>query len=136
MSYEKRVGERIEVGDLLVRWCHVNAPGKRNKRGRGPRSNDADAVDAYMRNVSASGAGILAAADDSITPGTAVEVQIGPECAFVGRVKRIVPTSDDGWWYYGVEVADENEGFRSWMSGLLDTHRNSVITESHWRSSF
>lgn len=136
MPYEKRVGERIEVGDLRVRWRHVHGPRKRHKRAKRGRKHDLEHGDAYMRNVSASGAGISAPPDDSTAPGTVVEVQIGPENSFVGRVTRIVPTFDVGWWYYGVEIADESQGFRDWLHGLLDIRRNNVITESHWRSSF
>ncbi|MGI9579249.1 MAG: PilZ domain-containing protein [Microthrixaceae bacterium] len=137
MSYEKRVGERIEVGDLRVRWRHLHATPKkpRGRRRRG-RNEDVDDADAHMRNVSASGAGIVAHTDDSITQGTAVEVHVAPEATFVGRVRRVIPTSDPGWCYYGVEIADESEGFREWIQKLLDQRRNSVITESHWRSSF
>jgi hypothetical protein len=89
-----------------------------------------------MRDVSASGVGIVARADESIGTGSAVEVHVDPEASFVARVRRIVPTSDPGWWLYGVEITEETEAFRNWMRNLLDLHRDSSITESHWRSAY
>ena len=136
MPYEKRVGERIEVGDLRVRWTHVHGR-RKTETGRRKKRKDAqvDHEDAYMRNVSASGAGIVAPSDQSIGPGTAVEVEVAPGTKFVARVRRIVPTSDEGWWFYGVEVAEDTSAYRDWMKDLLDLRREGIITESHWRSA-
>jgi hypothetical protein len=136
VSYEKRIGQRIEVGDMHVRWSQLHARGGQPKRrSRRHSKSDVDHEDAYLRNVSASGAGIVARADESVASGTAVEVHVDAEASFVGRVRRIVPTTDPGFWFYGVEIAEGTEAFRAWLNSLLDAKRDTVITESHWRSA-
>ena len=92
MPYEKRVGERIELGDMPVRWSRV--PGTPKPKGpprKRDRQHDVDHTEVYFRDISASGAGMVAPADDSITTGTILAVRVGPENSFVGRVKRVMP---------------------------------------------
>ena len=139
MSYEKRIGERIHVGDIRVRWSHLHANGahRTQRKGHGKRQSEehVEHEDAYLRNVSASGAGIVARADETITLGSAVQVCVDAEASFVAKVRRLVPTSDPRYWLYGVEITEQTDGFRSWLRELLDVRREGVITESHWRSA-
>ncbi len=139
MSYEKRIGERIHVGDVRVRWSHLNAnrAQRPQKKGRGKQrpGEHVDHEDAYLRNVSASGAGIVARADAAIAPGSAVQVSVDAEVSFVAKVRRVIPTSDPGYCLYGVEITEQTEGFLEWLRELLDQRREGVITESHWRSA-
>jgi hypothetical protein len=136
VSYEKRIGERIHVGDVRVRWSHLNAnrAQRPQKKGRGKR-RPGEHVDAYLRNVSASGAGIVARADEAVAPGSAVQVSVDAEASFVAKVRRVIPTSDPGYCLYGVEITEQTEGFLGWLRELLDQRREGVITESHWRSA-
>ena len=139
MSYEKRIGERIHVGDVRVRWSHLNANRAQGpqKKGHGKRRREehVDHEDAHLRNVSASGAGIVARADETIAPGSAVQVCVDAEASFVAKVRRVIPTSDPRYSLYGVEITEQTDGFREWLRELLDQQREGVITESHWRSA-
>ncbi|MCP4436135.1 MAG: PilZ domain-containing protein [Actinomycetia bacterium] len=133
MSYEKRVGERMDVGDLRVRWTRNDPEPRRRRRRKGPVAQPGHA---YLRNVSASGAGVVAPTDPTLTPGKAVEVHVDDNAYFVARIRRVIPTTDAGWCFYGIEIADESPGFREWLTRMLDINRESVITESHWRSAY
>jgi hypothetical protein len=137
MSYEKRVGQRMDLGDMTVQWTPLGQQGEhaapRPKRRQKP---EPVTVQGYLRNVSASGVGVVAPADDSIAPGSRVEVRFDPDTAFVGRVRRVLPTAESSWRFYGVEIAEQSPAFGQWLADLLDMHRGGIVTESHWRSSF
>ena len=52
MSYEKRIGERIHVGDIRVRWSHLHANGahRTQRKGHGKRRSEehVEHEDAYL----------------------------------------------------------------------------------------
>ncbi len=132
MSYEKRVGQRMPAGDRKITWHLADGkPPKSNGRRRGSDGPEP----AYLRNVSATGAAVVAPNDENLARGAQVRVEVESGAVFVGRVRRVVVTDDPDWAYYGIEFIDETPELREWLREMMEESRGDVIKETDWRSA-
>ena len=130
-GFERRVGERFEVGDIKVLWTVPK--GARPKRAERKLLGER-ATTAHLRNVSMSGAGILAVPNDSLAPGSPVEVHLDEETYFIGRIKRVLPTLDDAWKFYGILYLEVSPNYQLWLNTIVNYQRVH-LTEKSWRKA-
>lgn len=132
MPFERRIGERFDVGDIPVTW-RSSRPLKLTRAQR--KALDPNLHDkGYLRNVSMSGAAVLAAANPSLGSGSTVEVHLDRDVWFQARIRRVLVSSDPTWAYYGVAYVQVSEAFQTWLNSLVN-RRRVELTETAWRRS-
>lgn len=134
MDLDARIGQRFELHGVSARWePHADTewitrlrmargePGTANAchNGRGGVAGN----NAIIENVSVSGAGILAPADQRSARDTNVTVTLGPGVGFDATIRRVLPADELGWAYFGVEFTTMSEGFRHWLDHVVESHR-------------
>jgi hypothetical protein len=130
MPFERRIGERFDVGDIPVTWRSPR-PLKLTRAQR--RALDPAVRDrGYVRNVSMSGAAVLAAANPALGAGSTVEVHLDRDRWFQARIRRVLASSDPAWAYYGVVYVQVSEAFQLWLNTLVN-RRRAELTETVWR---
>jgi hypothetical protein len=130
MPFERRIGERFDVGGIPVGW-QTSRPAKLTRAQRKQLDPRIGAT-ASLRSASMSGAAILAGSDPALGPGTSVEVHLDAERWFLSRIRRVLVSSEPGWSYYGVLYVQVSEAYQVWLNTLVD-HRRAELTESTWR---
>jgi len=128
MSFEKRIGERILVTGVDVGWATSLDRSRRLRRRKVPPTR------ATIRDVSMSGAGVLAPSAPSLSPGHVVQGDADDHGTFVARVKRRTETDEPTRTYYGIEFLELSEEFQDWLNDLLGEARPNR-TEEVWRHS-
>jgi hypothetical protein len=132
MPFERRIGERFDVGDVPVRW-RTSRPVKLTRAQR--RKMDPGLADtAYLRNASMSGAAILAGSNPAFGSGTTVEVRLDADAWFLARVRRVLVSSDPRWSYYGLVYTQVSDAYQMWLNTLVDRQR-AELTEHTWRTA-
>ena len=123
---ERRVGRRIEVDPVPVRWRVV----AKDLKGRRRRAANRKAQLATLLEMSMSGLLIEAPASDDLTVGRIVGVEIDD---VVGRVKirRIDARAGSPTWRYGVEMIDATSPFTAYVQGALAGIANA--SAERWR---
>lgn len=91
----RRLGERRPVEPTQIQW-NIPAPGWRQ------RFKKLEPQTGLLRDVSVTGAAVVAPADENIARGSEVRVSFRWIEGLV-RVKRIDPDADGSRWIYGVE---------------------------------
>lgn len=134
MDFDARIGQRFDVHGVSAHWePHADMEWiARLRRARGESeapTGDHSASDrlaganAIIENVSVSGAGILAPADQRSVVDTNVTVTLGPGSAFDAKICRILPSDEVGWAYFGVEFTNVSEVFRHWLDHVIESYR-------------
>lgn len=133
MEFDARIGQRFDVQGVSARWePHGDsewitrlrrARGESDPHGVEQASDHLSAANAIVENVSVSGAGLLAPADQRSVVDTSVTVTLGPGCSFDARIRRILPCDEVGWAYFGVEFTTMSEVFRNWLDHVIQSHR-------------
>lgn len=129
-GFERRIGERFEVGDIPVKWS-TSRPVKMTRARRKQLDTSIMGV-GYLRNVSMSGAAVVSAHDETLGPGAVVQITLDDSCSFVGRIKRIMKTEDPRWTFYGILYLEVSESYQTWLNTLLNYQR-AELTEKTWR---
>lgn len=134
MDFEARIGQRFDVHGVSAHWePHADTEWiARLRRARGEpgtTTGDHSATDrsvgtnAIIENVSVSGAGVLAPADQRSVVDTNVTVTLGPGSTFDAKICRILPSDEVGWAYFGVEFTTMSDLFRHWLDHVIESHR-------------
>ncbi len=112
----RRLGERLDLGEVLLSWrVDEVIPGRLKDKPRPPEIG-------RLIDVSVSGAAIVAPASSDLRPGRPVVIRLDGADAVV-RIRRIAEFGDDAWRIYGVEFIDVDLAFRDWINALLDARR-------------
>lgn len=134
MDFDARIGERFDVRGVSAHWeCHAGSEWTtRLRRARGEPDIGSDhhhaldgpaVTNAIIENVSVSGAGVLAPADQRSVIDTNVTVTLGPDATFDATICRILPSDEVGWAYFGVEFTTMSDAFRHWLDQVIESHR-------------
>lgn len=131
MDFDARIGQRFDVHGVSARWePHADSEWVariRTARGESTATTGAHhgtpGHNATIENVSVSGAGVRAPADQRSLRETNVTVTLGPGSTFDATIRRILPVDDLGWAYFGVEFTVMSEVFRHWLDHVIESHR-------------
>ncbi|MCZ7630113.1 MAG: PilZ domain-containing protein [Microthrixaceae bacterium] len=144
MDFDARIGQRFDVHGVSARWePHADTEWVarlRTARGETTGANTGHSAhhavgchNATIENVSVSGAGIVAPADQRSVRNTSVTVTLGPGSTFDATIRRVLPCDDLGWAYFGVEFTTMTDVFRNWLDHVIESHRgvHSVRPTQH-----
>lgn len=145
MDFDARIGQRFDVQGVDAHWePHADMEWvRRLARARGEEhegpglgtGGSAGSVNARIVNVSVSGAGVLAPAhprsvvDTKVTITLAWEaapapgVALAPGTSFEAVIRRIQPSEEIGWAYYGVEYTSMSGPFMQWLDNFIECER-------------
>jgi hypothetical protein len=119
----RRLGERILVGDVFLRWRLDEVVTTRF------RTRPRDPSVARLLDVSVSGARVVAAAATDLRRGSVVLVELGDARAVL-RIRWIENFGDEEWRTYGTEFVSMDHTFRDWINHLLDGQRPHVLVDA------
>lgn len=89
-----------------------------------PRLGDPIAfANARIENISVSGAGVLAPAHPRCAVETLVTVTLAPGVSFEGIIRRVHPSDEVGWAYYGIEFTSLSRSFMAWLDDVIESRR-------------
>lgn len=108
--FEQRIGRRHPVEPTKIRW---RVDRKKKLFGKAPGPEYGLIVD-----MSISGAGIRAPADDDLSVGSSVGIEVGGHVGAV-TIRRISDADVPGESIYGVEFANPNAKFARWLHHQL-----------------
>ncbi|MFV0315918.1 MAG: hypothetical protein ACK5O2_03015 [Microthrixaceae bacterium] len=130
VAYDARIGERFELDSVPARWAPYaqTAWVQRLRTARGEEPSQRPVAqrgdDALVCNVSVSGAGILAPTNARCVVGATVDVTLGPGVEFQATIRRVQPSDELGYAFYGVEYTQSSVGFESWLHSVIEAHRS------------
>ncbi len=131
MDFEARIGERFHVAGTPIHWDpHADSEWvARLRQARGtasatPATGMPASGNAFLENVSVSGAGVRAPAEARCVVHTSVSVSLTRECSFEAVIRRILPADEVGWAYFGVEFTTISPSFARWLDQVIQTQRS------------
>jgi hypothetical protein len=126
--YERRIGERVAVDPIAVRWVVVA-----DRAGRfGRRRNETVEHPGRILDVSVTGAAIEGPSALSALVGKEVSL-LTEEGESVVRVRRVADTSDPARHVYGVMFVQLHEELQARIDALLGRRRPG---EDAWRRAW
>ncbi|HEX7131666.1 MAG TPA: PilZ domain-containing protein [Iamia sp.] len=123
--YERRIGHRVEVEPLEVRWRVPDDPRRgRRRRGQGPQTG-------ALIDVSVSGLKVRAPAATDLSVGARVPIEIDGVAGTVA-VRRIISVPGTRFADYGVQISPGSYRLAAWATAHLS--QGAEIDEALWRS--
>jgi hypothetical protein len=123
-DYDRRIGDRVDMAAIPVRW-RVPPPGTKRSRLRRAKAPES----ALLRDLSVSGLQIRALAADDLSVGVVVHVEVDGVAGW-GTIRRMAKVPGTRFCDYGLELSDKATELVEMVHDRVASTRPS---EADWR---